>query len=139
MRNSTRLVIALILAGSIPTAGFAEPIADAIAAYNRGDFATALTLFRGPAEQGDAAAQTGLGFLYENGEGVPKDSTQALHWFQLAAAQGNRNAQFSLGFMYENGEGVSKDPAEALRWYKLAAAQGFSEASKAVERLTAGH
>jgi TPR repeat protein len=138
LKISTAAII-VCLAGSVPAVSFAEPIADAIAAYNKGDFATALSLFRGPAEQGDAAAQTGLGFLYENGEGVPKDTAQALHWFRLAAAQGNRNAQFSLGFMYENGEGVSKDRSEALRWYKLAAAQGFSEASKAVDRLTAGH
>ena len=137
MRNSVRILIAFCLGGSVSTAVLADPVEDAVTAYNRGDFATALILFRAPAGQGNAAAQTGLGFMYENGDGVTKDSAEALRLFRLAAAQGNANAQFSLGFMYENGEGVTKDTAEALRWYRLSAAQGFSEASKAVDRLTA--
>ena len=49
------------------------------------------------AEQGDAAAQASLGFMYRNGEGVPQDYGEALRWYRLAADQGHASAQVSLG------------------------------------------
>ncbi len=45
--------------------------------------------YRKAAEQGNADAQTTLGVMYANGEGVPEDFIQAHMWFNLAAAQGN--------------------------------------------------
>ncbi len=41
-----------------------------LAAYSRGDYATALKEYRPLAEQGDAVAQFALGSMYENGRGV---------------------------------------------------------------------
>jgi TPR repeat protein len=43
------------------------------------------------ANSGDAEAQFEVGKCYWNGNGVPKDQTEALKWFRKAAAQG-RNA-----------------------------------------------
>ena len=80
------------------------------------------------AEQGDAAAQTSLGFMYRNGEGVPQDYGEALRWYRLAADQGYAGAQFNIGIMYANGEGVPQDYGEGVRWYRLAADQGFASA-----------
>ena len=51
----------------------------------------------------DAAAQFKLGVMYENGEGVPKDSVKAVEWYRKAAEQGYAPAQFKLGWMYANG------------------------------------
>ena len=61
---------------------------------------------RHAAEQGDADAQSTLGFMYENGRGVPQDDAEAVRWYRLAAEQGNSLAQNNLGFMYGNGRGV---------------------------------
>ena len=47
----------------------AGPLEDANAAYNRGDYATALRLLRPLADQGDASAQYNLGVMYDNGQG----------------------------------------------------------------------
>ena len=33
--------------------------------------------------------QFGLGIMFKNGHGVPRDSTEALKWIRLAADQGN--------------------------------------------------
>ena len=44
------------------------------------------------AEQGDAGAQYSLGFMYNDGEGVPQDYKFAYAWSSLAAAQGDQNA-----------------------------------------------
>ena len=76
------------------------------------------------AEQGDAIAQSILGFMYANGEGVPEDDAEAVRWFRMAAEQGDATAQSNLGFMYANGEGVPENDAEAVRWYRMAAEQG---------------
>ncbi len=62
-------------------AGFDE----GMAAYNRGDYATALREWRKAAEQGNAYAQTSLGVMYHNGQGVTQDYVQAHMWFNLAA------------------------------------------------------
>ncbi len=59
---------------------------EGVAAYERGDYATALREFRPLAEQGDAKAQYNLGVMYGNGEDVPQDYVQAHMWFDLAAS-----------------------------------------------------
>ncbi|MEQ1529144.1 MAG: hypothetical protein ABL925_07500, partial [Methylococcales bacterium] len=51
----------------------ADDFSDGIAAHDRGDYVTAMKLLRPLAEQGDAAAQTGLGFMYNLGQGVAQD------------------------------------------------------------------
>ncbi len=55
------------------------------AAYNRGDYATALREFRALAVQGDAAAQTYLGVMYQIGQGVPQNHAEAVRWYRKAA------------------------------------------------------
>ena len=44
--------------------------------------------FRKAADQGHAVAQYGLGNMYKEGRGVPKNIAKALSWFRKAAAQG---------------------------------------------------
>ncbi len=68
-RRSLRVVAIAILLSLLATpawAGFAE----GLAAYKRGDYATALREFRPLAEQGDATAQSVLGNIYGEGLGV---------------------------------------------------------------------
>jgi hypothetical protein len=48
----------------------------------------AVAWFRKAADQGNAEAQTHLGFMYERGEDVSQDYVTAHMWFNLAAAQG---------------------------------------------------
>jgi len=85
------------------------------------------TLFE-RAEKGDASAQFDLGVMYIKGDGVPKDSTEAVKWYRKAAEQGDAVAQLELGVAYANGFGVPKDSIEAVRWYRMAAEQGHAAA-----------
>jgi hypothetical protein len=62
--------------------------------------------------------------MYANGNGVPKDTTEAVKWYRKAAEQGLASVQNGLGYMYENGNGVPKDTTEAVKWYRKAAEQG---------------
>ncbi len=59
---------------------------EGLAAYQRGDYATALREWRPLAEEGDAYAQHNLGITYSNGQGVPQDYAEAHMWFNLAAS-----------------------------------------------------
>ena len=68
---------------------FDDDFEHAVDAYEREDYKTAYKLFLPLAEQEDSDAQCYLGWIYENGHGVPKDIKEALKWFRLAAEQGN--------------------------------------------------
>ena len=114
--------IAGLLAGV--GSAIAGPLADGSTAYQRRDYATAMRLWRPLAEQGNAQAQYGLGFLYANGLGTPQDYGEAAAWFRKAAEQGNALAQGSLGLLYAKGQGVPRDDAESYKWLALGAA-GF--------------
>jgi hypothetical protein len=106
----------------------ANPYDDAVATYRKGDYPTAARKFRSLAEQGDAAAQSFLAGMCNDGKGVPQDYVQAAKWWRLAAEQGSCMSQFNLGVMYDRGEGVPQDAAEAVNWYHLAANQGVCNA-----------
>jgi TPR repeat protein len=111
-----------------PATANAAPMDDAIDAYNRGDYAQALKIFRQLAAQGDASAQYRFGQMYREGQGVTQNYQEALKWYRLAAAQGIAEAQNNIGWMYHKGYGVTQDHQEALKWYRLAADQGNASA-----------
>jgi TPR repeat protein len=126
-----REILGTLIIGLLLTSGgnlSAGPLEDGIAAYQRGDFATALRLFQPLAEQGDASAQSNLGVMYEQGRGVAQNYREAMRWFRLAAMQGDASAQSNLGVMYFKGQGIAQDFREAMKWYRLGAGQGNAEA-----------
>ena len=100
-------------------AGFDE----GFAAYQRGDYATALREWRPLAKQGVADAQYNLGVMYGEGLGVPQDYAKAVGWWRKAAEQGHATAQYNLGVAYHNGEGVPQNYAQAHMWHNLAASR----------------
>ncbi len=94
---------------------------EAVAALQRGDYATYIRELRPLAEQGDALAQYNLGSMYGRGEGVPQDYAEAVVWYRKAAEQGYAKSQYNLGVMYEKGLGVTHDYVRAYAWDELAA------------------
>ena len=50
-------------------------------------------------------AQSNIGVMHRDGQGVPQNFKEALRWYTKAAEQGNANAQFNLGVLYTNEEG----------------------------------
>ena len=63
-----------------------NPFDAAVAAYDRKDYATAASLFRSLAAQGDASVQYNLGQMYRNGQGVAQDYVRAHMWLNLGAS-----------------------------------------------------
>jgi hypothetical protein len=84
--------------------------------YDRADYGTALQVWMGPAQDGDAKAQNYVGEIYEK----QGDFATAAQWYQKSAEQGHAPAQINLGSLYEQGKGVPKDPQQALNWYRQA-------------------
>ena len=54
-------------------------------ASKKGNYATALKEWRPLAEQGDAKAQSNLGWMYDNGFGVLEDDKEAVKWYRLGS------------------------------------------------------
>jgi TPR repeat protein len=128
------IFFALALTMTLVSAAVAGPFEDGLAAHDRGDYATALRLWRPLAEQGTADAQHMLGIMYANGLSVPQDYAEAVKWYRLAAEQGSANAQYMLGIMYANGRGVPQNDVQAHMWFNLAASRApASERDEAIK------
>ncbi len=91
-----------------------------LAAFKRGDYATALKEWKAAAQKGQPEAEYDLGLLYAKGLGVARDLSVAQQWYEAAALQGNSQAEFSLGQMYAQGWGIPPDEGAAVRWMEMA-------------------
>jgi TPR repeat protein len=104
------------------------------------------------AEAGDVKAQNHLGWCYENGQGVAKDTNQAAKWFRKSvehlssddlrksadqtyqkASAGDSEAQYTCGsiaWAMKDDVAGQKDSLinEAISWYTKSAEQGNSKA-----------
>jgi TPR repeat protein len=130
------VLAAAILALSMVTSVLAGPFDEAIAAYNRQDYASALQLLRPLAENGNVRAQFLLGFMYEGGMGVSADEVEAAKWYRRAADKGDDIAQYHMGIMHMNGQGgLPRDLVAAYMWLDLAAMRGHLGAATDRDRL----
>ena len=92
------------------------------AAYEKGDYARAMSEWQSAADRGDADAEFGLGSLYELGAGdLRQDYKRADYWYQKAAAQDYAEADYRLALIWAaGGENFPADIAEAYKWVLLA-------------------
>ena len=123
-----KLTIALLLFTLSALTSWAGDFQKGVSAYKSGDYTTAFKEFAASAEQGNVDAQYNLGYMYDEGQGVPQDYKQAVKWYTKAAEQGDVRAQNNLGLMYDNGQGVPQDYKQAVKWYTKAAEQGAGRA-----------
>ena len=132
MNRLRRLMVGLALcmiAASAAAAGTPEEdFRSGLSAFNGGDFAAALRLWRPLAERNEARSQAGIGFMYHRGLGVQTDDAQAAFWLRKAAEQGQAEGQFMLGSLYFFGLGVPQSYATAYAWCELAQDNGQADA-----------
>src|SRR5215471_3095746 len=109
-KHARCLAIALALCAVAISAAIAgspeEDFRSGLSAFNGGDFAGAMRLWRPLADRNDARAQAGIGFMYHRGLGVKTDDAQAAFWLRKAAEQGQAEGQLMLGSLYFFGLGV---------------------------------
>jgi hypothetical protein len=87
------------------------------------------------AARGDARAQAQLGFMYENGFGVPQNYVVAADLYQSAAAHGDVFGQSRLGLSYDRGHGVPQSVVFSYAWLNLAAAGASGRQADYYRRL----
>src|SRR5712692_2733388 len=122
LRRFSLCAFTILLCSVLSAAGDLE---SAKRAYQDKDYAKAFKEVMPLADQGNADAQFILGKMYWEGQGVLKDSDQAIKWFKLSAAQGNADAQFYLGSFYLL---PHRDIAEGAKWLRISAEQGNQDA-----------
>lgn len=98
------------------------------AAYQIGDYTTALREWKILARQGDAKTQGILGAMYLQGINGAPDYKTALKWYRKAAEQGDIDAQYQIGWILYNGLGVPKDQKLALSWLMPGVEKGYAPA-----------
>ena len=97
-------------------------------AYDEARSSTAVEACKPLADAGLADAQAIMGVLYQNGQGVAQDYTQAALWYDRAARQGHAIAQVNLATLYRYGAGVPSDYIESWAWLDTAAGAGQGDA-----------
>ncbi len=120
-----RVAKAAWLAGAMAAATMVSVPAQAdvktgVDAWTRGDFATAVREWAGPAAQGDPDAQFNMAQAYRLGRGLDADPQQAEALYALAAAQGHVKAADNYGLLlFQRGA-----REEALPYVSAAASRG---------------
>ncbi len=84
--------------------------------------------FESAAAAGSVAAMTQLGWIYEQGHGVPMDGEEAARWYAAAARGGASEYALKLGWMYLGGQGVAQDVALAEHWFEEAIEADYAPA-----------
>ena len=107
-------------------------------AYARHEYVRAAPLLLAEAERGSPDAQTYIGYMYQNGFGVPRNYIAAAGWLNEAAQQGQPTAQFLLGLLFDKGYGVPQDWVQAEFWLILAASQAGAKERDYWKRIRDG-
>src|SRR5215467_10449383 len=100
-----------------------------LSAFNTGDYATALKVWRELAEKDEPRSQAGIGFMYHRGMGVRADDREAAAWLLRAAEHGQAEGQLMLGILYYYGLGVAQSYVQAYAWCELAETNGNGDAT----------
>jgi hypothetical protein len=154
MKLSSTILITLLMCLLFTSFSFADPLEDAKAAIQNQDFKKAFELISPLAEQDNPEAQTMLGALYINGQGVEADGTKGLEWITKAAkkgfepaksrainlnielaSKGDTAAMFNVGYMCFNGWGGKMDTGVCLKWLENAGEIGHEKSAKILTKI----
>jgi hypothetical protein len=148
------VLITFLLCVVFPSMPYADQLEDANRAIENKDYKKAYELFLPLAEEGNAEAQTRLGALYVNGQGVEQDLDKGLSWIMKAATQGYETARkiafklcldlvnqgdttvmYNLGNMCLNGWGGEYDTNVCLGWLENAGKIGHEKSSEMLAKI----
>jgi TPR repeat protein len=101
--------------------------ATAKVAYDRGDYTTALKLYRQMASEGDVRAQDTLGLMYENARGVRQDYVTRCSGTARPPSRATP-PRSSTWATFSTTAAARARLREAAKWYRLAAEQGNAQA-----------
>ena len=137
MKNTMKKMLAALLCVLLMTAVCLTALAQEDAAaldsqadelYQKGDYASARTLYEQAAALGSGEAMNMLGLLYQYARGVEEDPKAAFDWYGKAAAAGYSEGMANYGWCHSNSYGTDQDYEQARIWYEQAAALGNAKA-----------
>jgi hypothetical protein len=114
------VLLFLFLLASPALAGFEE----GKNAYDRKDWAGAITELRPLAEAGDDRAMIIIANMYNDGLGVSQNPAEALSLYKRAAEKNNTEAMVAIAALYTSGEGVEQSLNAAAQWFLRAGSLG---------------
>lgn len=123
--------MAMVLLHGGAVAAWAAPEDDhrrGLAAFHRGDVATAMAVLRAPARAGHAPSQSLLAFMLDRGDFVE----EAAALYRQAAAQDEPEALYALANFHLTGRGVAKDEKQALALFSKAAELGHAASAQVI-------
>lgn len=98
----------------------AQSVKAGIDAWQKGDYVSAVAIWRPLAEAGDPDASFNMGQAYRLGRGVLVDLGTAQSWLERAAEKDHVDAQTTLGLLlFQNG-----NQPEGLKWLKKGSEKG---------------
>lgn len=123
-------------------------LADAETQFKAAQYALALSTYQHIAEEtANALTQFRLGWIYQNGLGVPQDCGEAARWYTLAATNDRAHEQFrssvgsaqnNLSVLYSTGcPNLQADEKSAVFYLKMAANSGSPRAQANLAERTA--
>jgi len=101
-----------------------DKMAHVMKALAHKDYSVAVGPLEEMANSGLPEAQSLLGRLYAEGNGLERDFLASMELFRSAAAQGDADGLYYLGYSYLHGSGVEVDRMQALAYFILAADRG---------------
>lgn len=101
---------------------------EALASFKKKDYAKSLQLFKKMADANQPFAMYQVGYMHEQGHGVPINSKVATEWYTKAAKAGDAGGQFSLANAYLKGTELPKNNELGFSWMSKAAEQGDASA-----------
>jgi uncharacterized protein len=126
MKFNKLLFFSIMLIGvflSVRSHSYVDQLEEGKAAYARQEYQKSYLLLLPLAEGGDIVAQSYIGYMLSQGQGVAKNEKEAIRWYEKAALKGDSDAQYNLGSMYETGRGTKQDFKKAMEWYLKSAEQ----------------
>jgi len=154
MKLSRFLSVFLLACLVFPAFSGADQLEDAKTAFDNKDYEKACELLSPMAEAKNAEAQTRLGIMYLNGQGVERDLTKglglimeaanqgydvaqacALNVFMDMAREGDTGAMYNVGGMCLKGWGGDQDKAVCLKWLEEAARLGHLPSAEMLNKI----
>ena len=126
-------LVALALIAAAP----ATRLRAVLDAYNRREYAAALSGFRALAFEDSAVAETMLGTMYASGRAGRVDPATAVVYWLRAAKRGYPPAQIALARAFADGRGIGRDVAQAYEWSLIAERRSDGDARTMASALAA--
>lgn len=154
MKLHRLIFLSLLICFVFPLMANADQLEDAKTAVKNEDFKKAYELLQPLADQNNLEAQSMLGAMYVNGQGVEKDFTKGLALIMKAAVKGNKDARlkafmlnmelgkqgdatamYNVGYMCLNDWAGKHDNDTCLRWFDSSAKLGHEKSVRILAKI----